>query len=532
MDDILIRGGEIVDGTGAPGRRADLAIRDGRIRAVEAGYAGSAEVELDAHGLVVAPGFIDIHTHSDFTLPLNPMAECKIRQGVTTEVVGNCGFSVAPALPGKVELLRDYLSASAPWLPFEETDFARYMETWPTLAVNAVMQAGHNTLRLMAMGMEDRDPSEAELRHMQEMLAEALEAGALGLSSGLFAAPGSYAKPEEILALGRVLKAHGGRYSSHVRDESHGVHEAVAEAIEVGERAGVHVQVAHLKLSGVDRWGEADRLLAQFAEARARGVDTHCDQYPYDWASNPLRFLLPLWLQEGGIDAMLARLADPQLRSRARQNIAESGFNNFGRIESWEDIRIANSPGAAEPGRTIAEIASARDRDPLETVFDLVAEDRGATRILVRSMSEADVRRIAAEPSMTVGSDGPCVAPYGITSQGKPHPRLYGTFPRVLGRYAREEGLLSLPQAVAKMTGNAAEALGMADRGLLRAGQAADVALFDAGAIRDEATFDEPHTYPTGVRTVIVNGRIVIHEGAHTGALPGRLLRRRGERLG
>ena len=532
MDDILIRGGEVVDGTGAPARKADVALRDGRIQAVEEGYAGSAERVIDADGLTVAPGFIDIHTHSDFTLPLNPKAECKIRQGVTTEVVGNCGFSVAPALPGRVEMLRDYLSASAPWLPFEETDFARYMDTWPALSLNTVMQAGHNTLRLMAMGMEDRDPSDAELRHMQEMLAEALEAGALGLSSGLFTAPGCYAKPEEVLALGRVVKAHGGRYSSHVRDESHGVHEAVAEAIDVGEQCGIHVQVAHLKLSGTGRWGEAEELLGQFTAARARGVDVHCDQYPYDWATNPLRFLLPVWLQEGGIDAMLARLANPEIRSRVRQKIAEVGFNNFGHIESWDDIRIANSPGAVRPGMTIAEIAAERDCDPLEAVFDIVVEDRGGTRILVRSMSEEDVRRIAAEPSMTVGSDGPCVAPYGVTSQGKPHPRLYGTFPRVLGRYARDEGLLTLEQAVAKMTGNAARALGMPDRGLLREGQAADVVLFDAGAIRDEATFDEPHTYPAGVGTVIVNGEVVIHGGEHTGALPGRLLRRRESVLG
>ena len=215
MDDILIRGGEVVDGTGAPGRVADVAIRDGRIAAIEENYSGSAETAIDAEGRIVAPGFIDIHTHSDFTLPLNPKAECKIRQGVTTEVLGNCGFSIAPALPGKVEMLRDYLAASAPWLPFEETDFARYMETWPDLSLNTVMQVGHNTLRLMAMGHGGpRTPGDAELRHMQEMLAEALEAGALGLSSGLFTVPGCYSKPEELHALGRVVKAHGGRYSS------------------------------------------------------------------------------------------------------------------------------------------------------------------------------------------------------------------------------------------------------------------------------------------------------------------------------
>jgi N-acyl-D-amino-acid deacylase len=533
VDDILIRGGDVIDGTGAPARAADVAIRGGRIAAIEPGRTEGAERVIDAHGRVVAPGFIDIHTHSDFTLPLNTKAECKIRQGVTTEVVGNCGFSVAPALPGKVDMLRDYLSGSAPWLTFEETDFAGYMDAWPAIAVNTVMQVGHNTLRLMAMGMENRAPSDAELRHMQDMLAEGLEAGALGLSSGLFTAPGCFSERDELRALGHVLKAHGARYSSHIRDESHTVHEAVAEAIDVGEHCGVHVQVAHMKLSGTDSWGQADRLLKAIDDARARGVDVHGDQYPYDWATNPLRFLLPTWLQEGGMAAMLKRLADPYTRSRIRQKIAEVGFNNFGQIESWADIRIAISPhGAAEPGQTIEEIARQRRCDPLDAVCDIIIADKGATRILIRSMSEDDVRRIAAEPTALVGSDGPCVAPYGVTGQGKPHPRLYGTFPRLIGRYARDEGLLSLPQAVAKMTGGAAAALGMPDRGLLRPGQAADVVVFDPAAIIDRSTFDDPHQYPAGIETVIVNGAVVIDGGEHTGALPGRLLRRRGAVLG
>jgi len=261
MDDLLIRGATVIDGSGAAPRSLDVAVRDGRISAIEPRRTETAVQEIDATGRVLAPGFIDIHTHSDFTLPLNPMAEAKIRQGVTTEVVGNCGFSVAPALPGKAELLADYLSASAPWLPFSETDFASYMAAWPAIAVNTVMQVGHNTLRLMAMGMENRAPSERELRHMQEMLAEALDAGALGMSSGLFTPPGLYAEPEEIRALAHVLQQHGGRYSSHIRDESHTVHDAVAEAIDIGESCGIHVQIAHLKLSGIDSWGRAKELL-------------------------------------------------------------------------------------------------------------------------------------------------------------------------------------------------------------------------------------------------------------------------------
>jgi N-acyl-D-amino-acid deacylase len=375
--------------------------------------------------------------------------------------------------------------------------------------------------------MENRAPRDSELRHMQEMLAEALEAGALGLSSGLFTPPGLYAEPDEMRALGQVLKQHGARYSSHIRDESHAVTDAVAEAIDIGASCGVHVQIAHLKLSGIDSWGGAEKLLGLVGAARSRGVDVHCDQYPYDTASNPLRFLLPPWIHEGGIEAMLARLADPYIRARIRQKLAEVGFTNFGRLESWADIRIANSP-TAEAGKTIDDLARERGQDPLDVACDLIIADRGATRILVRSMSEDDVRTILADPLVMVGSDGPCVAPYGITGQGKPHPRLYGTFPRVLGHYARDLDLLGLPQAIHKMTGGAAAALGLADRGTILVGNAADLVLFDPEMIADRASFDNPHQYPEGIEMVIVNGVAVIDREDHTGALPGRLLRRRG----
>jgi N-acyl-D-amino-acid deacylase len=526
MDDLLIRAATVIDGTGGASRSVDVAVRNGRISAVGVRRTETAAREVDGTGRVLAPGFIDIHTHSDFTLPLNRRAEAKVRQGVTTEVVGNCGFSVAPVLPGKAELLANYLSASAPWLPFAETDFASYMATWPAIAVNTVMQVGHNTLRFMAMGMENRAPKSSELLHMQEMLAEALEAGALGMSSGLFTPPGLYAEPEEIRALGRILKRYGARYSSHVRDESHTVNEAVAEAIDIGESCGIHVQIAHLKLSGIDSWGGAEKLLGLVNGARSRGVDVDCDQYPYDTASNPLRFLLPPWIHEGGMDAMLTRLADPYNRARIRQKLAETGFTNFGRLESWADIRIATSP-TAEAGKTIDDLARERSRDPLDAACDLIIADRGATRILVRSMSEDDVRAILSDPLVTVGSDGPCVAPYGITGQGKPHPRLYGTFPRVLGHYARDLDLVGLPQAIHKMTGRPAAALGLTDRGTIAEGNAADLVLFNPETIADRATFDDPHQYPEGIEMVVVNGVVVIDED-HTGALPGRLLRRRG----
>lgn len=527
MDDLIIRGAQVIDGSGAPGQYLDIAVHQGRIRALAGRLAGPAQRVIDATGQVAAPGFIDIHTHSDFTLPLNPRAESKIRQGVTTEVVGNCGFSVAPALPGTAGLLRDYLAASAPWLEFWETTFAAYMDSFPATAVNTVMQVGHNTLRLMAMGMENRPPSPAELALMQDLLAEALEAGALGLSSGLFTAPGCYAAPAEIHALGQVLRRYGANYSSHIRDEANHVFEAVQEAIAVAETCGIHVQIAHLKLSGSDNWGGAAALLAAIDQARQRGVRVDCDQYPYTTATNPLRNLLPTWVQEGGMEAMLRRLADATVRARLRHEIEAHGLNNFGRIPSWDAVRIAISPHQPQyAGQTLGELARQRGCDPLDAVCDYIIADRGHTRILITCMDEADVREIIRHPAVLVGSDGTALAPYGVTGQGKPHPRFYGTFPRLLGHYVRELGLLSLPQAIAKMTGGSAAALGLVDRGLLRQGYRADITLFDPEQVAEQATFDYPHQYPTGISTVIVNGAVVIDQGEHTGALPGQVLRR------
>jgi N-acyl-D-amino-acid deacylase len=527
MDDILIRDAQVIDGSGAPGRVADLAVRHGHIKAIRANYSGEAQRVIDATGLVAAPGFIDIHTHSDFTLPLNPRAESKIRQGVTTEVVGNCGFSAAPVLPGQAALLGDFLAASAPWLTFRDTTFRDYMDTFPATAVNTIMQVGHHTLRLMVMGMAERPPSAGELTLMQQLLEEALQAGALGLSSGLFTTPGGYANAEEMLALGQVLRRYGAGYASHVRDEANQVFEAVREAIAVGEACGIHVQIAHLKLSGTDNWGGAVKLLAEIDAARGRGVQVDCDQYPYTTATNPLRNLLPTWVQAGGLPAMLQRLAEPGTRERLRAEIAARGLNNFGRIPSWDDVRIAISPNQPEyAGRTIGDIARSEACDPVDAVCDYLIADHGHTRILITCMAEDDVRTILASPTTLVGSDGTSLAPYGITSQGKPHPRFYGTFSRVLGRYVRDLGLLSLPQAIHKMTGGSAAALGLHQRGLLREGYWADITLFDAQAIVDTATYDQPHQYATGVSTVIVNGTVVIDRGAHTGALPGQVLRR------
>jgi N-acyl-D-amino-acid deacylase len=524
----LIRGGQVIDGSGRPGETTDVLVRGPHIAAVGRSLPASDARVIDAAGLAVAPGFIDIKTHSDFTLPINPKAESKVRQGVTTEIIGHCGYSTAPILPGKLDLVRDYLSASAPWLPFREIGFPEYLDTFPATAVNPGMLVGHHTLRLNVMGMKAGPPSAAGLAGMAALLEEALVAGALGLSTGLFTPPGSYAERDEIHALCRVLKRHNGLYFTHLRDEANGVLDAVEEAIEVAREAGVHVEIVHLKCSGTDNWGKARSILDRIETARAAGLAVDCDSYPYTAGSNPLKNLLPQWVQADGVEAMLARLALTATRTRIRTEISRDGLNNWGRIPSWNAVRISISPHLPEhAGKSFGALAAEEGKEALDAVCDYLIADKGATRVLITSISEDDIRAIVRSPSALVGSDGNCVADYGITAQGKPHPRFYGTFPRVIGRYVEDEHLLPLEAAVHKMTGATAKALRLRDRGLLRPGYRADIAIFDPHDFHDRATYADPHQYPSGARTtVLVNGIVIVDNAHHTGALPGQVLRR------
>src|ERR1700722_9579618 len=489
--DILIRGGTVIDGSGKPGERADVAIEGGGIARIGADLPRDAAKTIDAGGLAVTPGFIDIKTHSDFVLPINPKAESKVRQGVTTEIIGHCGFSCAPVLPGKVQLLADYLSGGAPWLPY-------------------------------------RAPSAAEFEAMAALLDEGLAAGALGFSSGLFTPPGSFAAPDELMRLCEIVKRHKAGYFTHIRDESDGVIEGVEEAIAVARAHKIHVEIVHLKCSGVDNWGKAATVLDMIARAREDGCDVDCDAYPYAAGANPLKNLLPPWVQVGGNAAMLARLAEPQTRARIAQEIAESGLNNWGRIPSWDCVQVSISPSRPETaGKTVAALAAATGADPIDQLCDHLIADNGATRVLITSLSEDDIRTIVRDRIALVGSDGNCVATYGTVSQGMPHPRFYGTFPRIIGRYVGEEHLLPLEAAIHKMTGATAKALKLRDRGLLTEGWRADVAIFDPDDFTDLATYADPHHYPSGARTsVIVNGVLVVDNATHTGATPGVVLRR------
>jgi N-acyl-D-aspartate/D-glutamate deacylase len=380
----------------------------------------------------------------------------------------------------------------------------------------------------MVMGMEKRAPTADELCAMVALLEEGLRAGALGLSTGLFTAPGSYAEPDEIVALCQIVARYKGSYFTHLRDESNRVLEALQEAIDIADRCRVHVEVVHFKCSGVDNWGKVGIALGMIADAQSRGLDIDCDAYPYTAGSNPLKNLLPQWVQAGGVEHMLRRLADPAARERIRTEISRDGLNNWGRIPDWESVQISISPHLPQyASRTVANLAAERGIDPVDLVCDYLIEDKGATRVLVHSISEDDVRDLIRSHTALVGSDGNCVADYGIVSQGMPHPRFYGTFPRVLGHYAHKLGLIPLELAIHKMSGATARCLRLRDRGLLRQGYRADICMFDPDEFVDQATYAEPHRYPAGARTtVIVNGTIVVENAVHTGALPGKVLRR------
>lgn len=526
MDDILIRGGEVIDGSGAPAYRADVAIRSGRIVAIANAYEGTARHTIDARGCAVAPGFIDVKTHSDFALPLYPCAENRVLQGITTEIVGSCGFTAAPIPPGRLETLASYLAAMAPAYTCRETTFAAYMESFPATSVNVAMQVGHNTVRVAVMGLENRAPTADEQAAMERQIDEALEAGAVGVSSGPFTAPGAFASAQELEALASVAARRGAGYATHLRSEAGSVFEALDEAIALAERTGTRTRIVHAKVSGVGNWGGASRFLDRLARARDRGIPIDCDHYPYTTALNPLRNLLPAAIQQGGVERMLQRLGDPAARDDIRAEIAAHGLNAFGHIASWEAVRISTSPCSNEIGRTIADAAAQRCCDPVDAFCAILVTDRGATRGFVAAMEEQDVRTFVACPWVLVGSDGRAAGPGGPLADELPHPRSYGTFARILGHYTRELGLLTLPQAIHKMTGAPAAALGLRDRGILRIGAAADVTVFDASTVADRATFDEPRRYPAGIAHVIVNGTGVVADGAHTGALPGRILRR------
>jgi N-acyl-D-amino-acid deacylase len=392
------------------------------------------------------------------------------------------------------------------------------------VALNVAQLIGHGTLRLAAMGFARRPPTAGEQAHMERLMDESMAGGAAGLATGLIYAPGSYAVTDEIIGIARRAGARGGFYASHIRGEGATLLDAVREAIRVGREGRLPVQVSHIKAAGRPHWGRVKDALALLDAARAEGLDVRADVYPYTASSTTLRTLLPDWALEGGIEPMLRRIADPAGRARVRADLdRESGI--LARGVSWEDIMIAYAPTRRDAeGMRLSEVAAAWGKDPLDAACDLLLAEHGKGYMILFQLDEADLRRALAHPHVMIGSDGSSLATEGPLGEGKPHPRSYGTFPRVLGRYAREHNVLTLPEAIRKMTALPADRLGLKDRGVLRAGALADVVAFDPVHVADRATYEDPHRYAAGVEHVIVNGRMVVEGGEHTGALPGRVL--------
>lgn len=525
---LLLRGGMVVDGTGSPGHRGDVAVVGDRIAAVGDLTGWSADVTLDVTGLVVAPGFIDMHTHSDLALLINGRAESKLRQGVTTEVIGMCGFSPAPCPEGRREEIQALFGGWAREVEWTWGSFAQYLEALRDrgTSVNVVPLTGHGILRAGVMGQENRPPTASELDGMRAAVREAVDQGAFGFSSGLVYAPSMFADADELAALAAEMSAAGGIYFSHIRGESETLLDAVAEAVEIGRRGGVAVQIAHMKCEGQAYWGTVAAALDAVERAQQEGVDATFDVYPYTAWNTGLGQLLPAWAREGGPEAVVGRLRDPALRAKVREELAAAAAADEGRWERRLLAGVETDANRALQGMTLAAIAEQRGAAAEDVVMDLLIEESGQASMVGFGMSEEDVRGVLSHRLAMIGSDAAASAPYGVLGEGHPHPRTYGTFARVLGHYARDEGLFPLEEAVAKMTSRPAAKLGLADRGRLAPGLAADIAVFDAGTVADRATYQEPQQYPIGVRYVIVNGVVELDGEENQGRWPGRVLGR------
>lgn len=532
--DLLVRGGRVLDGSGAPAFAADVAVQDGRVAAVGDLSAATARDAVDAAGRFVAPGFIDIHTHSDLTLALDGRASSSVAQGITTQVIGNCGVSAAPAPdrqpyygPLDPEMTR---GLTCDWVGFAEY-FARLEDQG--LGTNVVSLVGHGNLRVAAMGWDDRPATPAEMARMCHLTAAALEDGAVGLSSGLAYAPGPYAPLAELVELGKVVAQYGGLYTSHIRNQTQGIAAAVAEVIAVGEGAGVAAHVSHMQ-PGSPMIGATADLLRQIDAVRERGVDVSCDAIPYTIGSTTLKSLLPPWALDGGDRRLLERLRDPQTRERIKADTmthgAESGGSrkrNLVKDGAWDRIWLGSAARNGHlVGRSFAQIARLRGQDPHDAVLDLVLEEEARPWMLAEDVSEQDFLNIARHAAGGVISDGFSLVPAGVLAEGRHHPRSYGAFPYFLRHFIRQQGALTWEAAVHKLTGHAAARFRLAGRGLLRAGAMADLVVFDPETIAEGASFDEPYRYPQGIEHVFVNGVAAVRDGRLQDSRSGRVLRR------
>ena len=535
--DFIIKNGKIVDGAGNPWYRADIGIKDGFIAKIGHILNDTANNEIDAKGLIVCPGFIDIHTHTDFLLPIYNKMDSAIHQGITTSVVGMCGESFAPIPKEKLDVFKKLFSGLTPMggeIKITWDTFKKYLEEMDKLRIpgNIVPVVGFAPIRIAGgPGYENRPPTVEELDKMKFYVKEAMEAGAFGFSTGLIYAPQVFAKTDEIIELAKVAADYNGLYFSHIRDEGRNLIKAVKEVIEIVEKSGcIGGQIAHHKVSGKAYWGASKETLRLIEEANVREINITCDQYPYNRGQSGLEASLPPWAREGGKEKIIERLHNPEMREKIKKDLIEdsndwenwiktSGFDHiyitFFKNKDWKDVE----------GRSISEITKIKGKaDDFETFFEILINENADVNITIESMDESDIRRIMTSRYQMIGTDsaaGPHLPDFKIF-----HPRTFGSYPKILGKYVREENLLTIEDAIRRMTSFPAQRLGLRDRGLLREGNCADIVIFNPDTVQDKTDFMHPHQFPEGIIHVIVNGTFVVKNQQQLRKYPGKILRR------
>lgn len=534
--DVLIKGGTIYDGTGAPGKNVDVAIRGDRIAGIGDFQNANAPLVIDAHGLAVAPGFINMLSWSTQSLIQDGHSQSETRQGVTTEIMGE-GESMGPLNEETKRRMIDEqkdIKFEIKWNTLAE--YLRYLES-RGISCNVASFIGATTIREYVIGYEDKQPTPEQLEQMRQLVRQEMEAGALGIGTSLIYPPAFYAKTEELIEMCKIAAQYGGRYISHMRSEGNQLMQALDELIRISREANIPAEVYHIKAAGQKNWPKEDQLLTRIEQAQKEGLKISANMYTYTAAGTGLDACLPPWTESGGYPELFKRLRDPATRAKIAAEVRVDS-------DAWENLYLAagspdkillvgfkNEKLKPLTGKSLAEVAKIRGKDPIETIMDLISEDESRIDTIYFVMSEENVKKELAKPWIAFGSDEASQAPEGVFLQSHPHPRAYGNFARVLGKYCRDEKVLTLPEAIRRLSGLPARNLGLDHRGLLQEGMFADVVVFDPATINDNATFDKPHQYATGVKHVFVNGVQVLKNGEHTGATPGRALVGPGKKL-
>ncbi len=527
MYDLLLRNARVVDGTGGPAFNADIGIVGARIVAIRSSLPEAANTVIDVGGWVVGPGFVDAHTHDDLAALRRSTILPKLHQGITSVVIGNCGFGMAPVVPEYMQAVKDYAAPilgedAHPWNWYTMANFLHTLNATP-LGQNVAALLAHGPLRVAVMGFEQRAASEQEILAQEALVEEAMQAGAVGLSLGLAYVPGSYTPTTELVRLARVVGRYRGVVTAHMRSEGDGLLEAISELLTIAERGEVALQISHLKITGRKNWDQIQSALDLISAARARGLDVTVDVYPYNAGSTTITQLLPPWLKEGGISTMLKRLHDVEMRRRVQRNLTDglAGWDNPVHANGWERLYLSSvqlEKHKPLEGLNLAQASAWFGLSPEEALLHLVLEEKGQVTMIMFTMDERDVDRVVQAPFSMIGSDGLPIL------SGRPHPRLYGTFPRFIERYVRTLRSLSLEQAIHKATAFPCERFGFIDRGRVAIGKIADLVIFDPATISDQATYDHPQVYPTGIKAVLVSGLSVILNGQDQVHLPGQLI--------